>query len=62
MPKFKITESIPATAVWTYNIEANSKDEAMQILTDNPDMEADNFVCNVDYETDNFNYSTEEVK
>lgn len=32
MPKYRITESQPATATWTHYVEANSEEEAIEKL------------------------------
>lgn len=57
MKKFIVKEFKPVYAVWTYEVEANSKEEALEMVqngdVENTDYETiDNYSDDYDYEID----------
>jgi len=59
MKKFIVTESRPAICTWTYEVEAESEEKAIQ-LVENGDVDPDNFDNEVDYCSE-ATYNVEEI-
>jgi len=59
MKTFKIIEEAPVTCVWTYIVEAETEEEALELVT-NGDVEAAEMNIEVDYEDAECTYHIEE--
>jgi hypothetical protein len=59
MKTFVITEEAPVICIWTYIVEAETEEEALELVT-NGDVEAAEMNIEVDYEDAEFTYHIEE--
>jgi len=59
MKTFVITEEAPVICIWTYIVEAETEEEALELVT-NGDVEAAEMNIEVDYEETEFTYNIEE--
>ena len=50
MKKFIVKETRPATAIWTYEVEAESESEALAKVFDEMDVKKVNLAYDVDFE------------
>lgn len=59
MKTFRITEEAPVVCTWMYIVEAETEEEALELVT-NGDIEAVDMNIEVDYEETEFIYHIEE--
>jgi hypothetical protein len=61
MKKFKITKTQPSTIIWTYYVEAESEEQAMSKVENNPE-DFDDCITEDGWYEDDTNYEIEEDK
>jgi hypothetical protein len=59
MKTFRITEEAPVVCAWMYIVEAETEEEALELVT-NGDVEAVDMSIEIDYENTDFTYNIEE--